>query len=140
MGLDTKLQAECEAFIDGFESLLLSTLNPDGSPDLSYTPFVDHDKRFFILTSHLSAHTGNLIKDPRAAVLFIESEAAAEQIYARRRLRLQCEAERFSRQSPTWDELIPAFSSRFGELIDVLSSLPDVELFSLKPLGGQWVK
>ena len=73
-------------------------------------------------------------------MLFIESEAAAEQIYARRRLRFQCEAERFSRQSPTWEELIPAFSSRFGELIDVLSSLPDFELFSLKPLGGQWVK
>ena len=115
-------------------------MNPDGSPDLSYTPFVDHEKRFFILTSHLSAHTGNLIKAPRAAVLFIESEAATEQIYARRRLRFQCEAERFSRQSPTWDELIPAFSSRFGELIDVLSSLPDFELFSLKPLGGLWVK
>ena len=140
MGLDAKLQAECEAFIDGFESLLLSTLNPDGSPDLSYTPFVDHHKRFFILTSHLSEHTGNLIKDPRAAVLFIENEAAAEQIYARRRLRFQCEAERFSRESPTWDKLIPAFSSRFGELIDVLSSLPDFELFCLKPIGGQWVK
>ena len=82
MGLDTKLRGECEKFISGFESLLLSTLNPDGSPDLSYTPFVDHDKRFYILTSHLSTHTGNLIKDPRAAVLFIESEAAAQQIYA----------------------------------------------------------
>lgn len=140
MSLDAKLQGECEEFIDGFESLLLSTLNPDGSPDLSYTPFVDHDKRFYILTSHLSAHTGNLIKDPRAAVLFIESEEAAEQIYARKRLRFQCEAERFSRQSPIWDQLIPVFSSRFGELIDVLSSLPDFELFSLKPLGGQWVK
>ena len=140
MGLDTKLRGECEKFISGFESLLLSTLNPDGSPDLSYTPFVDHDKRFYILTSHLSAHTGNLIKDPRAAVLFIESETAAQQIYARKRLRFQCEAERFSRQSPTWDELIPKFSSKLGELIDVLSALPDFELFSLKPLGGQWVK
>ena len=140
MGLDTKLQGECEEFIDGFESLLLSTLNPDGSPDLSYTPFVDHNRRFYILTSHLSAHTGNLIKDPRAAVLFIESEKSADQIYARRRLRFQCEAERFSRQSSTWDELIPAFSSRFGEIIDVLSALPDFELFALKPLGGQWVK
>ena len=140
MSLDAKLKAECEQFIQGFGSLLLSTLNPDGSPDLSYTPFVDHEQRFYILTSHLSAHTGNLINDPRAAVLFIESEETADQIYARRRLRFQCEAERFPRQTPAWDDLIPAFSSRFGEIIDVLSALPDFELFAFTPLHGQWVK
>ena len=78
MALDTKLKSECEQFIDGFGSLLLSTLNPDGSPDLSYTPFVDYEGQFLILTSHLSAHTGNLINDSRATVLFIEDESRCE--------------------------------------------------------------
>ena len=72
-------------------------------------------------------------------MLFIESEETADQIYARKRLRFQCEAERFPRQTPAWDDLIPEFSSRFGEIIDVLSALPDFELFALKPLNGQWV-
>ena len=140
MGLDEKLKAECEDFIAGFRSVLLSTLNADGSPDLSYTPFVDHDQQFFILTSHLSAHTGNLIHDPRATVLFIEDEPACKQIYARQRLRFQCEAQRFARESDTWNSLIDLFSARFGEIIDTLSALPDFELFALQPLGGQWVK
>ena len=125
MSLDEELKAECEKFIAGFRSVLLSTLNPDGSPDLSYTPFVDHDQRFFILTSHLSAHTGNLIHDPRATVLFIEDENACGQIYARRRLRFQCEAEQYARDTATWDELINLFSERFGDIIDTLSALPD---------------
>ena len=140
MALDTKLKGECEQFIDGFGSLLLSTLNPDGSPDLSYTPFVDHEEQFLILTSHLSAHTRNLINDPRAAVLFIEDESGCEQIYARRRLRFQCEAERFAKETTPWNELIDLFAERFGQIIDTLRTLPDFELFALKPLGGQWVK
>ena len=140
MALDTKVKGECEQFIDGFGSLLLSTLNPDGSPDLSYTPFVDHEEQFLILTSHLSAHTRNLINDPRAAVLFIEDESRCEQIYARRRLRFQCEAERFAKETTAWNELIDLFAERFGQIIDTLRTLPDFELFALKPLGGQWVK
>jgi len=140
MSLDEKLKAECEDFIAGFRSVLLSTLNADGSPDLSYTPFVDHDQQFFILTSHLSSHTGNLLQDPRATVLFIEDEDACAQIYARRRLRFQCRAERHARDSTTWNTLIGLFSGRFGEIIDTLSALPDFELFALQPLGGQWVK
>ena len=140
MALDTKLKSECEQFIDGFGSLLLSTLNPDGSPDLSYTPFVDHEGQFLILTSHLSAHTGNLINDSRATVLFIEDESRCEQIYARRRLRFQCEAQRFAKETEAWNELIDLFAERFGEIIDTLRMLPDFELFALTPQGGQWVK
>jgi hypothetical protein len=140
MALDTKLKSECEQFIDGFGSLLLSTLNPDGSPDLSYTPFVDHEGQFLILTSHLSAHTGNLINDSRATVLFIEDESQCEQIYARRRLRFQCEAQRFAKETKAWNELIDLFAERFGQIIDTLRTLPDFELFALTPQGGQWVK
>ena len=140
MALDTKLKSECEQFIDGFGSLLLSTLNPDGSPDLSYTPFVDHEGQFLILTSHLSAHTGNLINDSRATVLFIEDESRCEQIYARRRLRFQCEAQRFAKETKAWNELIDLFAERFGQIIGTLRTLPDFELFALTPQGGQWVK
>ena len=140
MALDTKLKSECEQFIDGFGSLLLSTLNSDGSPDLSYTPFVDHEGQFLILTSHLSAHTGNLINDSRATVLFIEDESRCEQIYARRRLRFQCEAQRFAKETMDWNELIDLFAERFGQIIDTLRTLPDFELFALTPQGGQWVK
>ena len=140
MALDTKLKSECEQFIDGFGSLLLSTLNPDGSPDLSYTPFVDYEGQFLILTSHLSAHTGNLINDSRATVLFIEDESRCEQIYARRRLRFQCEAQRFAKETKAWNKLIDLFAERFGQIIDTLRTLPDFELFALTPQGGQWVK
>ncbi|HCK76261.1 MAG TPA: pyridoxamine 5-phosphate oxidase [Gammaproteobacteria bacterium] len=140
MTLDAKLRTECEEFIGEFGSLLLSTLNPDGSPDLSYTPFVDHEGRFLILTSHLSAHTGNLINDARATILFIEDEGVCEQIYARRRLRFQCEAQRLAKEAQNWNPLIDLFAERFGGIIDTLRMLPDFELFALKPLGGQWVK
>jgi putative heme iron utilization protein len=140
MSLDDKLKNECETFIGEFRSILLSTLNPDGSPDLSYAPFVDTPGAFYILASHLSAHTENLIRTPQASVLFIENESACPEIYARRRLRFSCHAQVFSQDSSKWSELIPHFQERFGPIIDTLSTLPDFKLFALTPIGGQWIK
>lgn len=140
MSLDEKLKHECEEFLSGFESVLLSTLNPDGTPDLSYAPFVDDDGMFYIMASHLSAHTGNLLRSPQAALLFIEDERDCAQIYARRRLRFQCVAEHHPQTSPVWLQMVPKFADRFGEIIETLSALPDFQIFALRPLGGQWIK
>ena len=77
MSLDTKLKTECEFFLADFESVLLSTINQDGSPDLSYSPYIDHDGVFHILASHLSAHTPNLIRDSRATLLLLRTKTSA---------------------------------------------------------------
>ncbi len=140
MSLDQKIKAECEGFLSRFHSLLLATLDHQDEADLSYAPFVDHDGHFFILTSQLSSHTVNLKRHPTATVLFIEEESACDQIYARRRLRFQCQARQHPRDSDTWRSLIPLFSARFGDIIDTLSTLPDFQLFGLAPLRGRWIK
>ena len=140
MSLDTKLKTEFEFFLADFQSVLMSTINQDGSPDLSYSPYIDDDGVFYILASHLSAHTPNLIRDARATLLFIEDEDKCVQIYARRRLQFQCATRRFDQNTPEWQTLIPKFSERFGEIIDTLSALPDFQIFALEPLGGQWIK
>ena len=68
------------------ESLILATTNPDGTPRASYAPFIVNEQRqFYIFTSQLSAHTANLQHTGQASVMLLEDEAAATQIFARKR-------------------------------------------------------
>jgi len=50
-------------------SLVLATTNFDGSPLVSYTPFIVNEQRqFFIFTSRLAAHTRNLQRTGQASI------------------------------------------------------------------------
>ena len=122
------------------QSLMLSTLNSDGTPDTSYAPFVmTADRAFYIFVSGLSSHTQNLLRSPVASFLLIEDESQASQIFARRRLSYTCRAERLERGTPAWDPIVDQFEHRFGGLIPMLRQLSDFQIFRLTPYQGRFV-
>ncbi|NMF84926.1 pyridoxamine 5'-phosphate oxidase family protein [Nodosilinea sp. P-1105] len=122
------------------ESLMLSTTNTDGSPQASYAPFIIDDAyQIYIFTSGLSAHTHNLLRTGQASLLLIEDEAAAPQIFARQRLTYQCQAKPLPRQSDQWAAIAQRFEDRFGQIIDMLRSLEDFQIFCLSPQSGRFV-
>ena len=92
-----------------------------------------------MLVSELSAHTGNMQRRRTAALLFIEDEREANQIYARRRLSYSCLVELCERHDQTWKKLIPQFRDRFGPIVDTLTNLQDFVLFRLIPEHGRWI-
>ncbi|MEM6837224.1 MAG: pyridoxamine 5'-phosphate oxidase family protein [Cyanobacteria bacterium P01_C01_bin.120] len=127
-------------FPEQVQSLMLSTLTPEGQPQASYTPFVcDRDRAFYILVSGLASHTQNLQSAAKAGILLIEDEAQAQQIFARRRLMYDCTVEQIDRHDPTWAGLADKFKQRFGSLIDMLRQLPDFQIFRLMPQQGRFV-
>lgn len=76
-----------QRFPGQFQSIILSTVSPEGLPDASYAPFVMNErKQLYLFVSGLSAHTRNLLKVPQASVMFIEDEGKTSQIFARCRL------------------------------------------------------
>ncbi|RZM74738.1 HugZ family pyridoxamine 5'-phosphate oxidase [Leptolyngbya iicbica] len=122
------------------QSLMLSTVTPEGQPQASYTPFVmGRDRTFYIFVSGLSSHTQNLQKTSQAGILLIEDEAQAQQIFARRRLMYDCDVTLIERHDPQWANLADQFKRRFGNLIDMLRQLPDFQIFQLAPSGGRFV-
>ncbi|WP_204140357.1 HugZ family protein [Halomicronema sp. CCY15110] len=122
------------------QSLMLSTVTPEGQPQASYTPFVMRgDRTFYIFVSGLSSHTQNLQKTPQAGILLIEDEAKTQQIFARRRLMYDCAVTLIERHDPQWATLADLFKRRFGNLIDMLRQLPDFQIFQLVPSGGRFV-
>jgi heme iron utilization protein len=135
-----KAQAEYENFSAQFGSIILSTVDAEGLPNASYTPFVmDAEKRIYIYVSGLATHTKNIYANPRVSVLFIEDETQTKQIFARRRLSFDCEPNLLVRDTPQWLGIIEKFQEKFGGIIEMLHSLPDFRIFQLTPTSGRFV-
>ena len=119
------------------QSLILATINEDGMPLASYTPYiVDEQKQFYIFISQLAAHTTNLQRSGQASLLLIEDETAVPQIFARRRLTFQCLANPIARETDEWNEILDQYQARFGDIVKMLRSLSDFHLFRLTPTAG----
>ncbi|OBS09889.1 HugZ family pyridoxamine 5'-phosphate oxidase [Acidihalobacter prosperus] len=139
---DEAPRAALDALYAGCRSLILATLDDDGVPHASPAPFVRDDAHgdYYVYVSGLSAHTRHLATGRPASVLLIEDEAATAQIFARVRLSQTCAVDEIAQASPAWGHRLEAFSERFGQVIEVLRSLPDFRLFRLRPRdGGRFV-
>ena len=134
-----KLQAECERLISHQKTLLLATVSQDGNTDISYAPYVREENTYYIFVSELAKHTHNLFKHSQASVLFIEDENQAANLFARRRLTLDCSAREIKKDDPIYNRQLLAMTEKFGQIVDVLRSLPDFHLFALTPNRGQFV-
>jgi putative heme iron utilization protein len=130
---------ECRKFPGLFQSLHLATCNAAGEPEASYAAYVEYDGSYYVYTSELSAHTANLAASGRCSVLFIESEAQAKHLFARRRLTLQCTALECHRDSPEFEPLMDMFVQKFGSFMEMMRKLADFHLYQLRPQSGGYV-
>ena len=113
----------------------------DGVPEASYAPFVRNgDNAFYICVSDLSRHTGHLVANARASVLIVEDESASPQLFTRRRLVFECDAEQVDRGSERWHTTMNVFERKFGEVIGLIRPLADFRMFALAPRRGVFVK
>ena len=96
----TRAQAAYDGFPDSFQSVVLATVDAEGTPHASYAPYVmDAERNIYCFLSGLSKHTANLQAVPKASAFFVEDEATASQIFARRRLNYECDVELLERES-----------------------------------------
>ncbi|MBD2679390.1 MULTISPECIES: HugZ family protein [Nostoc] len=134
------IQAEYEKFPEQFESIIISTVSPEGIPNASYAPFVmDDAKNIYIYVSGLATHTKNLHTNPHVSVLFIEDEAKSNQIFARTRLNFDCTVTLVERETDKWNQIVDKFQGQFGQIIEILRGLSDFRVFQLTPREGRFV-
>ncbi len=131
---------ELRSFIEGFASVMLSTVDTQGRPFASYAPYCFYEGSYYIYVSELARHTGNLLHAKRAALLFIEEEAQAATVFARKRVVLECRAEDVSRESVGFSSVMARFAERFdAALVERLVGMVDFHLIRLIPEGGEAV-
>lgn len=136
-----KLEQEISAFRTTRRSVMLATANSDGLADASYAPCLeDAAGHVYIFVSGLARHTRNLLTTRRVSVLFIEDEGDAANVFARRRLTLDCSAAPIPRDHPEWTGLLDGFAARQGKMVQTLRGLADFQLFRLTPRCATYVR
>ena len=134
------LEESFEAFKQSVQTLQLSTITSEGKPNGSYSPFVADDSgNFYIFVSQLASHTQDLLSNPQASILLIQDEAETRQIFARRRLSYQCNVDVVDADNADYSPMLDAMEQRFGNVVELLRTLPDFILFRLTPNQGQYV-
>ena len=129
------------AFMKKAKSVYISSVDENNKPEISYSPcVVDDEKNVYILVSDLSKRTSSLVQGRNVSVMFIEQEDQCEEMYVRIRLIFECSTKQIERKTEKWNEEIPIFLERFGDIINVLISLSDFKMFCFSPVSGSFVK
>jgi putative heme iron utilization protein len=122
----------------GYQSVVLGTQSSNGYPFSSYAPFYYDGEEVYIFISNIATHAKNIQTTPRASALFIEDESKSENIFARKRISLQCDVTSLSREDERFNTVMENFKDKFGApMITMLMGLKDFNLYALRPIYGE---
>jgi len=125
------------AFADEVKTLLISTIDDEGRPFVSYAPFVQAEGKFYIFISRIANHYRHMENNPAVDAMMIEDEAKTANLFARQRARFVCTAVNVGNEG--YDEIFRRFELSFGKAtIGMLRGL-DFSLFELTASEGRYV-
>ncbi|OAI08915.1 pyridoxamine 5-phosphate oxidase [Methylomonas methanica] len=133
------LAADYRTLIANSQSLIIASCSEFGIAEVSYAPFLEYQNTYYIYVSQLARHTGNMLRQGQASIMFIEPESEAVNPFARRRLVFECAVGEIDKLQAAYAQLLDRLQDRFGETVAVLRSLTDFHLLALTPLRGQYV-
>ena len=68
--------------------------------------------------------------------MIIEDESKSKNLFARKRLTMNCSSNEIIRDSEQWIDKISILENKFGEAITYLKKLTDFHLFQIEPSNG----
>lgn len=124
-------------FTDSLKTVMLSTISAEGTPFISYAPFIKHEGKLYIYISRIANHYRYMEENPNVDVMLIEDESHTPNLFARQRARFVGRAVNLGEAEP--EEIFGKFSERFGKnMIGMLRGL-DFSLFELTLSEGRYV-
>lgn len=140
MATEHKLTRALRSLILGQRTAALGTLDSDGEVFVSRVPFaIDATEGSLLIhVSSLAAHTGNLLRHPRASLLIAQNEVPAEPVHALPRVTIDVHAETCSPDSPEAMARCATYLARFPEA-EPMTQLGDFRFVRLRPLGARQV-
>ncbi|MGX2956937.1 heme utilization protein HutZ [Ursidibacter arcticus] len=138
--LQNRLGPEIQELKQQTKTIVLATVDKDGTPNVSYAPFVINNGEYQVLISTIARHARNLQEVPKVSLMLIDDESKSREIYARRRLTFDATARVLTRHSAEWENAVAALQARHGDIVADLSKMEDFNLFCFKPEQGLFVK
>ncbi|MGK0256349.1 MAG: putative heme iron utilization protein [Arcobacteraceae bacterium] len=133
-------QQELVPFLQNIQSVLLSTVDAECEPFVSYSPFVeDEEGNFYVFISTAVKHSHNMNATGKAHIMFLEDESVTDHIYARRRMYFKADAEKFEENDSREEKIHNLFKKRFGDKVSFFSMMKDSRFYKLSPREGNFV-
>ena len=126
-----------ENLLKNQKSLMISSLDNDNNPAISYAPFVMVNNKIYVYLSKAANHYYNLRDNKKCSVMIIEDESACKTIFARTRVSFNCEANMMESVS---DEIFAKFDEVHGAKMMSMFKQMDFNMFELEIKSGRLVK
>ena len=124
--------------LENYQSVVLGTMGENNYPFSSYAPFYYDGEQIYIFISDIATHTQNIQATPQASALFIEDEGSSKNIFARKRISLQCDVQSIKRDETHFITIMDLFKNKFSEgMISMLMEMNDFNLYALTPIYGE---
>ncbi len=125
-------------FLSTIQTAIIGTIDKDTLPFSSYAPYIYDNNRFYIYISDIATHAKNLHVRPNASLFFIEDESRSSNLFARKRISLQCESCVISRENERFEEVLALFGEKFdSSMVATLKGMLDFNLFELHVKAGE---
>jgi putative heme iron utilization protein len=118
------------------KTILLTARGESDQPEMGVTPFIRHGDALFIYPSRLSAHVRAVLARGQGQFLLIEDEQAAQNIWARVRLKFDADIDEIARQDALFAPLCDAFAAAHGPTMGVIRDFTDFHMLRLRPRSG----
>lgn len=133
-------QEELDNYTKNMRSVVLSTVDKDGEPFASYSPFVeDEDRNFYVFVSTAVQHSHNMYATKKAHIMFLQDEQDAGHIYARKRLYFKASAEKFEAEDERFEKIAQLFEEKHGSEGKLVRTMSDSRIYKLTPSEGNIV-
>lgn len=125
-------------FIAHIQTAIIGTLDKDHLPFSSYAPYIYDTNRFYVYISDIATHAKNIQANPKASLFFIEDESKTDNLFARKRISLQCDSVKITRSSERFEEVLALFARKFdAKMVETLKKMTDFNLFEFKVTYGE---
>lgn len=125
-------------FIQNIQTAVIGTLDSNNHPFSSYAPYIYDDNRFYVYISDIATHAKNIQKNPKASLFFVEDESKTENLFARRRISLQCDSTKIERDCEHFEAVLALFAQKFdASMVATLKNMLDFNLYELRVTYGE---
>jgi len=133
-----KKRATMNKFISNIKTAIIATIDSNNRPFSSYAPYIYDKNRFYIYISDIATHAKNIQANPNASLFFTEDESKTENIFARKRISLQCMSKKIERDSSRFEEILSMFENKFdSSTVSMLKKMTDFNLYELDVQSGE---
>jgi heme iron utilization protein len=127
-----------ENFISTIKTAVIGSLDNRAYPFSSYAPYIYDQKKFYIYISDIVTHAKNIKANPHTSLFFAQDESETENLFARKRISLQCLAQKIDRDTSRFEEVFDCYHEKFdSDMVTMLKSMSDFNLYELSVESGE---